>query len=64
VIAEEEDEDLRNINTPEIEYHCEVEGSQIENPNITAPLKKRQVNIGKEVELKFVKIGNYWMMLQ
>ena len=38
--AEEEDEDLRNINILEAEGHCEVEGLQIENLDITALLKK------------------------
>jgi len=39
VTTEEEDEDPRKINILEIEGHCEVEGSQIEDPYITAPLK-------------------------
>ena len=41
ITVEVEDEDPRNINIPEAEGHCEVEGPQIENPNITAPLKIR-----------------------
>lgn len=58
--AEEDEDDPRKINIPDTEGHCEVEGLQIENPNIIAPLKTRQVKIGIEVELKFVKIGDYW----
>lgn len=58
--AEEDDEDMRNINIPEEEGHYKVEGLQIENPEITAPLKTRQVNIGIEAEPKFAKIGDYW----
>lgn len=45
-IAEAEDEDPRNINILEVEGHREVEGPHIENPDITALLKARQVNIG------------------
>ena len=58
--AEEDDEDPRNINIPEAEGHQEVEGPQIENPDITAPLKSKQVNIGMEVAPKIAKIGDYW----
>lgn len=60
VTTKEEDEDLRNINIPEVEDHCEVQGPQIDNLDITAPLKTKQVNIGTEVEPKFAKIGDYW----
>ena len=60
VTTEEEDEDPRNINILEVEGHHEVVGPQIENPDITTPLKTRQVNIGTEAEPKFVKIGDYW----
>jgi len=59
VTAEEEDEDARKINIPEIEGHREVKGLQIENPNIIAPLKMKQVNIGTEAEPKFAKIRDY-----
>lgn len=59
MIAKEEDEDPQNINIPETEGHYEVEGPQIENPDITAPLKTKQVNIGMEAEPKFAKIGDY-----
>jgi len=60
VTTEEEDEDPRNIHIREAEGHREVEGPQIENPDITAPLKTRQVNIGTEAALKFVNVGDYW----
>ena len=58
--AEDEEEDPRNINIIEAEGHREVEGPQIENLDITAPLKTQQVNIGIEAEPKLVKIGDYW----
>lgn len=60
VTMEEEDEDSRKINILEIEGHREVEGPQLENPDITELLKTRYVNIGMEVEPKFAKIGDYW----
>lgn len=60
VTTEEEDKDSRNIRIWEIEGHREVEGPQIENPDIIVPLITRQVNIGTEAELMFAKIGDYW----
>lgn len=60
VSVEEEDEDARNINIPGAKGHREVEGLQIENPDIIVPLKTNQVNIGTEAELKFAKIRDYW----
>lgn len=59
VTAKGEDEDLRNINIPKTEGRHEAEGPQIENPNITASLKTRQVNIGTESKPKFVNIRDY-----
>ncbi|MCY6524793.1 hypothetical protein, partial [Actinobacillus pleuropneumoniae] len=46
VTAEDEDEDPRKINIPETEGHCEVQELHIKNPDITAPVKTKQVNIG------------------
>lgn len=60
VTVEEEDEDPPKINIPKTKGHHEVEGLQIKNPDITVPLKNKQVNIGTEAEPKFVKIGDYW----
>jgi len=50
VTVEEEEEDPRNINILGTKSHREVEGPQIENLDITAPLKRRQVNIGTQAE--------------
>lgn len=58
--AKEEEEDSRNINIPDAKGYHEVEGPQIENLNISAPLKRKQVNIGIEKEPKFAKNGYYW----
>lgn len=60
VMTEEEDEDPRNINILEVKGHRKVEGPQIDNSDITALLKTKQVNIGTEAELKFANIGDYW----
>lgn len=60
VTVERDDEDQRKINISKVECHHEFEGPQIQNPDITAPLKTRQVNIGIEVELKILDIGDYW----
>lgn len=59
ITIEEEDKDPRNINIPKTEGRREVEGLQIKNPDITTPLKTRQINIGTKVEPKFAKIGDY-----
>lgn len=59
VTAEEEDENLRNINILEEKGCCEVEGPQIENLDIIVSLKTWQENIGTKEELKFAKIGDY-----
>ena len=48
------------INIPKIEGHREVQELQIENPDITASLKTKQVNISTNAEPKFMKIGDYW----
>ena len=60
ITIEAEDEDLRKINILETEGHNEVQGLQIEDPNITAPVKTKQVNIHTGAEPKFTKIGDYW----
>ena len=58
VTTEEEYEDPWKINIPETEGHRKVQGPQIENPDITASLKTKQVNIGMEAEPKFMNIGD------
>ena len=60
VTTKEEDDYPRNINILETKGHREVEGLQIEDLDITMPLKIRQVNNGTEAESKFGKIGDYW----
>lgn len=60
VTIEEDEEDPRTINIPELEKQCEVVGPKAEVPNISQPLKTKQGNIGSEAQLKFANIGNYW----
>lgn len=59
VTTEDEGEDPKKINIQETEGHRKVQGPQIENPDITTPVRTKQVNIGTEVEPKFMKIGDY-----
>jgi len=59
VAVEEEEGNPRNINISEIEGHHMIEGPQVENPDISTPLKTRQVKIGTKEEPKFTKIRDY-----
>ena len=57
--VEEEDEDPQNIKIPETEGHHELQGPQIENLEIIASSKMKQVNFGAEAEPKFVNIVEF-----
>ena len=59
-LAIDEDDDPRNINIPELEGHYEVHGPAVEAPEVTHPLKTRQVKIGLEEMPKYATIGDYW----
>ena len=54
------DDDSTNINIPELEGMCEVEGSGILSDQFLKPLKIKKVNIGSQENLKFTNIGDYW----
>ena len=58
--TEEGEEDPRNISIPESEGHHEVTRLKVEFPNISKPLKTKQVNIGLEVQPNFANKGEYW----
>lgn len=60
VTVEEEDKDTRKIDIPETEDQGEVQRPQIENPDITMPVKTKQVNIGIEAKTNFTNIRDYW----
>ena len=58
-LTADEEEDPRNIDIAESTRYHEVNGSEIEIPNITKPLNTKKVNIGSEKEPKFATIGYY-----
>lgn len=60
VQVEEDDGDPSNINIPENEGCRKVRGPSIEDPNITALLKTKEVNIGIDAELKYATLRDYW----
>ena len=47
-LAIDKDDDLCNINIPELEGNCEVREPVVEAPEVTQPLKTRTINIGSE----------------
>lgn len=59
VKAEGDEDDPRDISIPKSEGSQEVCGPEIEDPDITAPLKMKQVNIGTKEELKYVALRDY-----
>jgi len=59
VQVEEDDDDPRNINIPEMEGCREVQGTSIEDPDITALVKTKHVNIGTDTEPKYATLGDY-----
>ena len=54
------DDDLANINIPESEGTCIVEGSGISSDQLLKSLKIKKVNIGSLENLNFSIIGDYW----
>jgi len=60
VNVEEDDEDPWNINISETKGSCEIRRPSLEDPDITVPLKTKQVNIVTEVEPKYATLGDYW----
>lgn len=60
VTTDEGKDDPRNINIHESEGKYKFVGLQGEFPDISKPLKTKQVNVGLEAQLKFTNIGDYW----
>lgn len=56
----ESEEDPRNTGIPESKGQCKIVGPKVEVPDISKPLKTKQVNIGSKVQPKFTNIGGYW----
>ena len=59
-IADEEEEDPRNVNIPELEGSYDVQGPELELPKIIEKVKIKKINIGIEADPKFASIGDYW----
>jgi hypothetical protein len=60
VVQEDQDkEDPRNIEIPEIEGKCIVKGPELEFVAYAKPLRMHKVNIGKKENTKFAQIGDY-----
>lgn len=59
-LAADEDDEPHNINIPESEGTREIQGPELEIPEITKNLKTKKINIGTEADPKFASIGDYW----
>ena len=59
-LSRDPDDDPTNINIPESEGMCIVEGSCISSDQFLKPLKIKKVNIGSLENLKFTNIVYYW----
>ncbi len=60
VQVDDYEDNLGNVNISESEGIREVRRPEIEDLDITAPLKMKQANIGTEEEPKNAMLGNYW----
>ena len=60
VTGEPDDDDPRDINIPESEYTCVMEGSGVLSGEFLNPLKIKKVNIGSPKSLKFANIRDYF----
>ena len=56
IISEPDDDDPCDINIPESEGTCAVEGSGVSSDKFLNPLKIKKVNIGSSENLKFANI--------
>ena len=54
------EDDLNDINIPDLEGSHAVEGSEISSEQFIKPLKIKKVNIGSKDNPKFANIGHYW----
>jgi hypothetical protein len=57
---ENDEEDPRNVQVPETEGECAVEGIELESSTYTQPIKTHKVNIRMKKNPKFAQIGDYW----
>ena len=54
------EEDPCNMNIPEPEGSCDVQGPVLDLPKIEEKVKIKKINIGIEADPKFASIGDYW----
>ena len=59
-LATDEDDEPCNINIPESKGTREIQGPELEIPEITEKVKSKQINIETEADPKFSYIGDYW----
>lgn len=59
VNIEEDDEDPCKVNIPETKGYHKIQGPLIEDPDITMPVKMKQVNIGTEAKPKYAMLDDY-----
>lgn len=59
-LATDEDDKPRNINILESEGTREIQGPELEIPEITEKVKTKQINIRTLADPKFASIGDYW----
>ena len=59
-LSNDPEDDLTNINIPQSEGSCGVEGSGISSEQFMKQLKITKVNIRLEDNPKFANIGDYW----
>ena len=60
VTREPDDDELLDVNIPELEGMGVVEGLSISSDQFLIPLKIKKVNIGSTDYPKFANIGDYW----
>ena len=60
VTGEQDNDDQLDINIPESEGMCAVEGIGISSDQFLSPLKIKKVNIGSPKNPKFANIGDCW----
>ena len=61
-VAGEEDEDPRNVNIPESEGLCEVQGPTLEIPKITERSRLRRLILGQKQTLRLLPLETIGMM--
>jgi len=58
--GESDEEDPRHLDIVETEGEREVQGLELQIPDVEKPLKTKKINIGSEESPKFSNVGDYW----